>query len=402
VPELAGPRPRGERLEVLDAVRGLALLGILVVNSLLYFWPVHAVALGLPEPATGLDRASAWLVRFAFEGKYFTLFSLLFGIGITMQLARGHPPRRIVRRLAVLAGFGALHVTLLWWGDILLHYALLGGVVVLTRDWAPRRLERTAFIVLAVPVALQLALVALTGLMAVAPGGGDATDAALRATFATFRAEHEAALVTYTSRDVAAMATRRWADWGFATLGTLFNGMLLIVVAMFLLGAAAQRRGWTAPDARPHWRAVLARVLPVALVANAAYATLMVGADAYVGGWRTLAVTLAFVVGAPSGALTIASAAALALSPGGLVARALAAVGRLALSTYLLQSLVFATLAYGVGLGLYGRVHHAQALGLALLVYALQVFLAQAWAKRFDFGPLEWLWRALTYGRRPA
>jgi uncharacterized protein len=395
-----GPRPGTERIVVIDAVRGVALLGIVVVNALLFFWPVHAVALGLPEAAARIDVAADWFVTFAFEGKYFTLFSLLFGIGITMQLGRGHPPRRIRRRLLALGAIGALHVSLLWWGDILLHYAILGGVVLLTRAWAPRRLVRTAFVLLAIPVVLQLAFAGLAGIAALSPEGSAAIEAAVAESTAAFLEEHDEAIATYRSRDVAAQVAQRWGDWAFATFGTLLNGMLLIVAAMFLLGAAAQKSGWTRPDAVDRWRWTFWRALPVALVANALFASVS-GPEAFAGGWQGVVIAVAFVIGAPSGALAIGSGVAWALHGGGPVSSALAAVGRLALSTYLMQSLVFTTLAYGYGLAWYGAVAHAQALGLAVLVFALQVPVAVAYTRRFAFGPVEWVWRALTYGRRP-
>ena len=139
-----GPRPTKQRIVVLDAVRGLALFGILVVNVPLFFWPSQFIPLGdIPAP-TFFDEAAKALVRFGFEGKFFTIFSLLFGIGVALQLSRGHSARRIVRRLALLALFGAVHVTVFWWGDILLHYAILGLALVLTRHWPARRLMRTA------------------------------------------------------------------------------------------------------------------------------------------------------------------------------------------------------------------------------------------------------------------
>jgi uncharacterized protein len=395
-----GPRPSGERIAILDAVRGLALLGILVVNAPLFFWPVQGVALGLPEPRTVLDAAATWFVSFAFEGKFFTLFSLLFGIGVTMQLGRGHPPRRIARRLLVLAGIGALHVSLFWWGDILLHYAILGGTLLATRDWEPRRLVRTALILLAVPIVLQVAFAGLVSLAAMTPEGSRSMEAAMAESSRSILEEHEAALAAYGSRDVLAMAAQRWSDWAFATFGTLLNGMLLIVVAMFLLGAAAQKSAWTAPDAADRWRWTFWRALPIAFVANLAFASLS-GPDAFTPGWTGVAIAVAFVIGAPSGALTIASGAALLLHRGGVATHALAAVGRLALSTYLMQSLVFTTLAYGYGLSWYASVSPAQALGLAVLVFALQVPLAVAYTRRFAFGPVEWVWRALTYGTRP-
>jgi uncharacterized protein len=308
----------------------------------------------------------------------------------------------VVRRLLLLALFGAVHVTVFWWGDILLHYAVLGFALVVARRWPPRRLVRAAFALLAVPVVLQLGLAALGSLAATSPDGAAAFATAAARSDAMLADQAEAALAVYAGNDVVAAARLRWGDWGFATAGTLVSGMLLIVVSMFFLGAAAMRSGWLDAAASDRWRRLLARILPVALVANAVYAWgSLSGALVDVGAWRAALASIAFVVGAPSGALAIATGAALALRAGGPTALALAAVGRLALSVYLTQSLVMTTLAHGYGFGLYGAVTHGQALGLAVALFTVQVPLALLHARRFRFGPAEWLWRAGTYGRRP-
>src|SRR6056297_2263713 len=387
-----GPRPTKQRIVVLDAVRGLALFGILMVNAPLFFWPSQFIPLGgIPAP-TFVDDAATALVRFGFEGKFVTIFSLLFGIVVALQLSRGHPARLIVRRLLLLALFGAAHITLFWWGDILLHYAVLGLALVATRRWPARRLVRTAFILLAVPVVLQLGLAALGSLSATSPEGAAAFEAAMAESDAALAAEGREALAVYAGSDVVAAAGLRWRDWGFSTVGTLFSGMLFIVVAMFFFGAAADR-----------WRWLFVRTLPVAVIANALYAWGSLSGALYgFGTWPAALASIAFVVGAPSGALAITTGAALALRSEGPVARSLAAVGRLALSTYLAQSLVMTTLAYGYGLGLYGTITHGQAVGLAIVLFALQVPLAVLYARRFRFGPAEWLWRAGTYGRPPS
>ncbi|TVQ64848.1 MAG: DUF418 domain-containing protein [Phycisphaerales bacterium] len=397
-----GPHPPKERIVVVDAVRGLALFGILVVNAPLYFWPVQTLALGGIPAAGFVEDAANALVRFAFEGKFFTIFSLLFGVGVALQLSRGHRPRIVVRRLLLLALFGAVHISLFWWGDILLHYAILGFALVLTRHWTARRLVRAAFVLLAVPVVLQLGFVGLGSLAATSPEGASAFAEVTAESNAAMAAQEQQALSVYPGRDLVAAAARRWGDWGFATFGTLFSGMLPVVVAMFFLGAAAVRSGWLEAAAVDRWRWLLTWTLPAAIVANAVFAWgALSGAQYEFGTWSAALASIAFVVGAPSGALTIAAGAALALRGGGPVATALAAVGRLALTTYLAQSLVMTTLAYGYGFGLYGTVTHAQALGLAVALFAIQVPLAVLYARRFRFGPAEWLWRAGTYGRRP-
>ena len=401
--DAGGPRPTKDRIVVLDAVRGLALVGILVVNAPLFFWPPQTLALGgVPSNAFVDDLANAF-VRFAFEGKFFTIFSLLFGIGVALQLGRGHRPGTIVRRLALLALFGAAHVTLFWWGDILIYYAVLGLALVATRSWSARRLVRAAVVLLAVPVVLQVGFAALGSLAATSPEAAAEFAAALAESDAAMAVQAQEAIAIYAGNDLAAATALRWGDWIFATMGTLFGGMLFVVAAMFFFGAAAMRSGWLEAAAADRWRRLFARMLPIALVANTAYAGgVLSGAQYGFGTWPAALVSIAFVIGAPSGALTIATGAALALRAGGPVATSLAAVGRLALSTYLTQSLVMTTLAYGYGLGLYATITHAQALGLALALFAVQVPIAVLYARRFRFGPAEWLWRAGTYGRRPS
>ncbi len=397
-----GPRPTKERIAVLDAVRGIALFGILVVNAPLFFWPSQAIPLGaIPSPGVVDDAANA-LVRFAFEGKFFTIFSLLFGMGVALQLHRGHRSSTIVRRLVLLALFGVVHVTVFWWGDILLHYGILGVALVLTRRWPARRLVRAAIVLLAVPVVLQLGLATLGSFAATSPEGAAAFADATAESDAAMAARLEEALRVHAGSDLTAALALRWGDWVFATVGTLFSGMLLIVVAMFFLGAAAQRSGWLDAAASDRWRWLFVRTLPLALVANAAYAWGSLSGALYdFGTWPAAFATIAFVVGAPSGALAIVTGAGLALRARGSVSSALAAVGRLALSVYLMQSLVMTSLAYGYGFGLYGTITHGQALGLAVALFALQIPLAVVYARRFRFGPAEWLWRAGTYGRRP-
>lgn len=401
----ASDRPTAprDRLVTLDAVRGFALFGILMVNATLFFWPSYALGLGEPRPDGFLDQAAAWIMRFGFEGKFFTLFSLLFGIGVAMQLDRGWPVTRVVRRLLLLAAIGAAHVTLLWFGDILLYYGLLGLVLVLARRAPPRRLVAWAVALLLVPIVLTAGLGALASLATGTPEGAAALEQALDETRAGMRAELATAMSVYRGGDVAAMIAARWAEYGFGLKGMLLNGMVLMIPAMFLLGAAAWRAGLVdGPDRQRRWRAVLRWTLLPALAANAAYACTYTLVDPVaLDGWVALQVVV-FVIGGVSGALALASAGALLLRDGLATTRALAAVGRLALTNYLLQSLVMTTLALGYGFALFGRVGYAQAIGMGLVLYALQLVASRWYLRRFRFGPVEWLWRALTYGRAPA
>jgi uncharacterized protein len=394
---LAAPTPPAERLPWLDAVRGLAVFGILVVNASLLLWPIQAQALGLPPTDTLPDRLARLLVVFAFEGKYFTLFSLLFGIGLAMQLDGVGSTARVVRRLAVLAAIGALHVTFAWWGDILLFYGVLGLATVAVRLWSPRRLLRGAAMLALVPLLLAWAAALLAG---VGNGGafletGTTTDP-IRA---AYHRDHEAALAVVRVGTWPEQVVARWSDYGLAALSTTASGLLALVLALQWLGLAAWRGGWLRTEARPRWRRLAIVAVPVALVANASYAALALAGDPLALDLDYARRTTAFVLGAASGCVAIAAVAAWAFVAGGPGVTALAAVGRTALSNYLFQSVVFTVIAYG--LGGYGRIGWAGGLGLAVATFALQVPLSLLWLRRFRFGPVEALWRAATYGHWP-
>jgi uncharacterized protein len=394
------PRDPDARLVWLDAVRGLAVFGILVVNAMLFFWPAEGLALGLPAADHALDRATKALVTFAFEGKFFTVFSLLFGVGLAMQLGGDRPVLRVVRRLLLLAAIGALHVTLAWWGDILLFYGVIGLATVAARRWSPRRLLRGAVVMTLLPIVAVGLLAALASLAPLdgAPNGAVAQgQEAMREGYARdFAAAVEVVRHGSWPEQVAA----RWSAYGFAAAGTALTGMLALVLAMQWLGMAAWRAGWLDPAARGAWRRVALLALPVALVANAAYLVLSERVDPVALDVGFFLQTIAFVVGAVSGSLVIATGAALAFVDGGPAARALALVGRAALSNYLLQSLVFTVIAYG--LGGYARIGWAAALGLTVATFTLQVAASRWWLARWRFGPVEAAWRAATYGRWPA
>ncbi len=401
---LAADRPTApsDRLETLDAVRGLALFGILVVNATLFFWPSYALGLGEPRPVGAFDAAAAWLMRFGFEGKFFTLFSLLFGIGVAMQLTRGWPARRIVRRMLWLAAIGAAHVTLLWFGDILLYYGVLGLVLLWARHASPRRLALLALALLLVPIVLNLGLAAVTALAGATPEGAAAIGQALDQTRAEVRSGLDAALHVYRGTDLGAMIGMRWEEYAFGFVGMLLNGMILMMPAMFLLGAAAWRSGLVdGPDRERHWRRTLRWTLPLAVATNAVYASTYTLVDPVSFGAPVVLQAVVFVVGGASGALAFACGGALLLREGSPQATALASVGRLALTNYLMQSLVMTTLALGYGFALFGRVGHAQAIAMGIALFAVQAVLSRWYVRRFRFGPVEWLWRTLTYGRPP-
>ena len=406
------PVTAAERVSVIDQLRGFAIFGILVVNTAYFFHPFFASQLG--ETAGAADRAAHFLITFLFLGKFYTLFSFLFGLGLSVQMSRAAARgARFVplylRRLLILAALGLGHGVLLWVGDILLIYALTGLLLLwLFRKRSPRTLKVWAILLLAGLVFFFGAAIGALQAARLAPPESGAWER-IEASFAEGAVRLDQAVdrdyAVYGSGSYAEITRERWSDYT-RILGKVGFWMLPSVLAMFLLGLRAGKLDWFTPSAQQarRCRRLLSWALPLGLglnfyVASTGFEQNRIGVE--ILDWPIFFQVTALTVGSVFLALSWVSLMILA-DRAGLVRRlraALAPVGRLALTNYLLQSLVMTTLAYGYGCGLFGKVGLAQGLVLALALYALQVATSRWWLGRFQFGPAEWLWRSLTYGR---
>src|SRR5687768_11372055 len=177
--------PARERIPALDVLRGVAVAGILFANVLVFFGLVFLPAeRAAALPTAGTDGVVRFLERVLVEGKFYSIFSLLFGIGFGLQLARGGESAlpRFRRRLRILLGIGAIHAFLIWSGDILMLYALLGFTLPWFARTSDRELLRWAATVLAIPTALYAAVLAIW-MLAGQAGNPDASGAAMPAGF---------------------------------------------------------------------------------------------------------------------------------------------------------------------------------------------------------------------------
>jgi uncharacterized protein len=397
-----------ERIQVLDVIRGCALLGILVVNMALFSHPVQTIFLPLAPDAPFLERASVFLVRFLAEGKFYALFSALFGLGFFLLIdrlsAKGLATGRVyLRRLLALLGFGLVHALLLWVGDILVIYALCGLVLWLFRRARPRTLLIWAAVFIALPL---LFYAASTGLIAVArstgPQGAAMVDAAVNSTVEDAARAAQAATLAYRQPSYVAVTAQRWRDWsGF--LATANLTLVPNVLAMFLVGLYFGKRKLIANAATslPLYRRLLVIGLAIGLPLNFLFAFYTLEQSRAILNAQTLLAMVGQGLGAPFLTLAYASAVILlAHAPASARFMAfLAPVGRMALTNYLLQSLICSIIFYGYGLGLFGQIGTATGLVLAVVIFALQIPLSNWWLSHFRFGPAEWLWRTLTYLR---
>ena len=420
-----GPVRPAERIVELDILRGFALLGICVINLPAFFAPWSLEESGAVELFPGrLDQAAQWLVDFLGSGKFNSMFSFLFGVGFAIQMeraaARGAPfAAMYLRRLLALLGFGLAHVALLWDGDVLHAYAALGLPLVLARKLRDRWLWAIVALCVLLPIGHGLVKLARGERPARTPeqrlqrgldqlriyGKGEYivprtdTDPATGAPRAPLRATGDSTYPRVVADRLGewAFEYRHGAAWFWPILGTT-------LVIGFIAGR--RRLLQDIPAHLPVIRKVAWWSGGVGVALAAAFATcalLMPRGEDRLTPLGGLAVLL-YILNRPLlCACYMAVLVLLAQRPRWRAAMSpLAAVGRMPLTNYLVQSLVASTLFYGYGVGLFYRVGPAAGVLIALAIYAAQVACSAWWMARFRFGPLEWLWRAVTYGNAPA
>ncbi|HSM59372.1 MAG TPA: DUF418 domain-containing protein, partial [Longimicrobiales bacterium] len=392
-----------ERILTLDVLRGIALFGELAANIWVWF---SGIVFRFPEYHAEIwsfspDALAYLFIWFFISGKAITTFSMLFGLGFAVQMMRAQARGRSIvrphaRRLAILLLFGAVHGVFLWYGDILAAYALLGFALLLFR----KRRERTLLIwagVLIVALPILLSSVPLVIASASPEAGPD--PAAQLAEMADRNGE---LLALFASADPAqivrgnlSMLQLQWLSPKSLFLVTLFG--------IFLLGLyAGRRRLFEHPDAH---RALLRRLViygfPIGMAGTAV--GMMLGSipreEAMALAWMPLAVTTAFTAGTVPFALAYIATATLLLERPAWrrPLSAFAPVGRMALTNYLAQTVICISIYYWGGL--VGRAGPLFGLILALVIFPVQMAASAWWLARFRFGPMEWLWRSLTYGR---
>ena len=361
----------GERIVALDVLRGFAMFGVLIAYCV---WNLGT----LPSDRYGpLDRTLEQALAFAVDGKFYTILAFLFGLGFQLQL--GHwddqqAMRLYLRRLAVLAGIGLVHGALLRNGDILLPYALTGFLLAPFRHASNRVVLFAAFLMLLYPLVAY--------------------------------AVWEAAALPIPQRPETEGMSH--LPGNLAWLGYWYRTAILewpANLTLFLLGFHAGRSRIIARlSARPDlaWRILLAGALAGAVLFLTRDGLLR---EAPLRGWpglQAFAGRLLFTFHAWALAAAYGAALLLALRPPrtGFWSEPLAAVGRMALTNYLLQAALIVPIC--IAFDLFDRFSPSRGLLLALPVFLLQLAFSKAWLERFEFGPAEWLWRLLTYGRLPS
>jgi len=399
---LREPTQIHERIAAIDILRGFALLGILLVNFA-----------GSEAARTGpIDDQVRHLLTFLVSAKFYTTFSFLFGLGFAMQLIRAQQRQsRIVpvylRRMAVLFLIGAFHAVLIWSGDILKMYAVMGVVLILFRKLPGKVLLIVAVLSLGFEFWTFQPSAPPERFADLLPARHDPEMEQQKALqeilqYAGIREAGQQKQLAIRAGTYGQAVKARFqfekAQSGYWT--TFFMGSSF---AMFLLGLYAGRRGifHDLGGRRKYLCRVMWAVLPLAILCNL---FLGYGRQLFSRIFQMIpdwASSIIIVLAGPLGSLFYISALLLLLSRSEKWIRRLGFlrwIGRMPLTNYLMQSVVGTLVYYHYGLGLHYRLSFLQGLLLTVAVFAAQIPLSRWWLSRFKFGPMEWLWRTLTYG----
>ncbi len=401
----APPVNSPERIVILDVLRGFAILGIFLANSSNFSLYMFMEEEAREQLSTApFDRLLDFLLVTFVEGKFYSLFSLLFGIGFTIILERtalrGKSPLLIFyRRLTVLAMLGLGHLFLLWEGDILLLYAVIGMVLPLFTGLTSRTLIIVSVFLVFSPMFFDLAKVLsnnswnLSNRLEALALEVDAASGITEQNFRTYLADHN----TYTS-------ILNWCRgafyWRYEYI--VESNRIPKVLAMFLVGLVAGRKLKAAPPESYAPGLIYIRKwgFLIGLPASLLYAWFHFD-QVHLPEVTGLADTLFYAVSVIP--LSLAYTATIIIhwnkhsSTSWL--KIFAPVGKMALSNYIFQTFAGIFIYYGIGLSLATKSGPAVYLPIALAVFLFQVAFSTLWLKYFYYGPLEWIWRQLTYGK---
>ncbi len=377
-----------------DLTRAFALFGIAVVNVGVLAWPPAGgyAAGGLD---TFADKAAFFLVASFFALKSYSLFSFMFGVGFAHQMSSAERAGagfggRYARRIIGLALFGALNIICLFWGDILVMYAMLGMLLFLFRNASARTLIGWAIGAYIVQI-LLVALLAATFALGAAFGGQE-----FEAAMAQLAAEDARAIEAFGNGSFAEAATYRVSQWT-ASIGPFLMVQGIGAFAFFLFGLAAVRNGLIERPDAPFWGRCRRVFLPVGLLIALVSGWVMVNAESFTSPEALLGLALTTLASPFVTAGYLGLIAKWAAGSGGPVRTFLARAGTSSLTAYLLQGLLFSLIFSAYGLGLYASLGAAACVAIAAGVAVISLIFSSLWRTRFRRGPMEMVLRNWTY-----
>jgi len=395
---LAEPMALQSRLLNIDIIRGIALLGILLMN--IQAFSMNFSAYSNPTAfgdLTGVNFYVYYLSHLFADQKFMTIFSILFGVGIVLMAENierkgGSPGKVHYKRMFILAVFGMMHAYLLWFGDILFPYAIAGMIAYTVRKKSVKFLLITAFLSIGF-CSLVMFLISL-----IIPMMEPADLKTMLAVWAPTQEVIDKDILVNQASWLGQMEHRNFMASKMQTnvLFYLFRivGLMMIGMAMFKLDFFGKRFSNKALTIS----ALITLALGLFLIITGNQANFASGwpiesmlAGVQYNYWGSILLAYSYM------SLLIVFCRSSALMK---LKSLLANVGKMALTNYLSHTLICGFIFYGWGLGLYGTVDRSEMLLVVLGVWIFQLFFSSFWMARFQYGPFEWLWRSMTYGKR--
>ena len=386
------------RIQTLDVIRGLAILGILAVNADGYAAPQSASLRPWMWlfPNQGGTAVSYWIMDTFFHEKFLSIFSMLFGISLFLvggERSDCQKGRILARRLAILFLFGMLHGFGIWWGDILSLYAVTGAIMFFCRSWPPKKL-------LGIGVALYagMAIAAIPrAAFPFAPHPPVTNTVVSGAPDPAMTANHKVRIEqTLTEAKSSWAGAYRVNAREYRNLLSGDPWLIPQTLALMMIGLSLFKSGFLAARSSHRRYAITIAIgaLALCLLGWLSWQTDVVGAKIPIEHGLVLLLS-------PSVALGYAAILVLLLrSRLGEWLAPLAAAGRMAFTNYLTQSLIMTSIFYGGRGALMGGIDRPGLWGLTVAIWTLQLVWSPLWLARFEMGPFEWAWRCLTLGRR--
>lgn len=397
--KLYQPIQASERIHALDIIRGFALVGILIVNMAFFSTPIlYADVLGINLFEGGWDQTAQSLIIILFEGNFYTLFSILFGIGFMIFIERaeqrGVAFRSLyLRRVLVLLGFGLIHLIFIWYGDILTVYAIVGLFLLLFY----RRSVTTLIIWIILLSTAPILLLLLLGLLTFAFGDELFKDSF----FIEMKEYYEYSMYVFAEGSYSEIIAQRLLDISLMMESTVI--LMPSILALFLIGVLIWKKRilQDLPNSLP----LIRKLCIITLAAGLVFSLLAFYIHSLIDSGTSAFQYLYYAIGLISGpaiALFYFTSILILLQKEfwRKILYLFQPLGRMALTNYIMQSIICTFIFYSYGLGLYGKVGPALTTLLAIIIIIIQIIISRLWFNKFTYGPLEWLWRVAIYGKR--
>ena len=390
-----------QRIEILDILRGFALLGI-IFNNMQYLSGYAFTPFDTLKQIINFqfNEDVYHFLDIIITAKFYTLFSFLFATGFYIQLSKHTEDstdflKTYRRRLFILLVLGAVH-SLIWFGDILFSYAIIGFILILFRNVKSKNLLRWSIFILLLPFLIDLVL--LPFFQTPATISFNTTTSMVHVNYPDMTPE--AVINTYQNGSVADIFLLNFHNLVWKYMGYFPSGQYFTLFGIFLLGYYLASIGFFTEKSKP----IVLLVISLIIGLLATFSARIIGGSLY--RWPPTLANILFKFLLLIGQIFMCISYITCIykivqtSIGKRILKYLIPMGRMALSNYLFQTIIMIVIFFNFGFNLFGRIGLIQTMGIAILILAIQIIFSNIWLKHFRFGPFEWLWRSLTYKKR--